>query len=218
VIARQVSGVRRRSDGGLRERVDWPRAALRRVAARRAFHAVHGTALYHHINCQGLGMSLGTGLGAHVEEDPLTVGATQTSGRPGHVAGELPVHRLNMMRVGYLFMGVGLAVVKWPLVIDYDRSMPLFEGVVAVLLTGMSLLAFLGLRYPVRMLPILLFECVWKLIWLAVVALPSVAAGDTDKATQQLIFNCSFVVVIVAVVPWRYVWQRYVTAPGDRWR
>ena len=123
-----------------------------------------------------------------------------------------------MMRIGYLVMGVGLAAVKWPLVIGYDRAMPLYEGVVAVLLTAMSLLAFLGLRYPVRLLPILLFESLWKLIWLSVVALPAVAAGDVDQAMSETIFSCSLVVIIVAVVPWRYVWQRYVTAKGDRWR
>jgi hypothetical protein len=39
------------------------------------------------------------------------------------------------MRLGYAVMGVGLAAVKWPLVMGYDRSMPPFEGVVAVLLT-----------------------------------------------------------------------------------
>ena len=115
-------------------------------------------------------------------------------------------------------MGDGLAAVKWPLVIGYDRAMPLYEGVVAVLLTAMSLLAFLGLRYPVRLLPILLFESLWKLIWLSVVALPAVAAGDVDQAMSETIFSCSLVVIIVAVVPWRYVWQRYVTAKGDRWR
>jgi hypothetical protein len=52
-------------------------------------------------------------------------------------------------------MGVGLAVLRWPDVITpdvitYARFMPLYEGVVAVLLTAMSLVAFLGLRYPVR--------------------------------------------------------------------
>ncbi len=131
---------------------------------------------------------------------------------------DLPLWRLNLMRVGYAVMGVGLAVVRWPDVIGYDRSMPLYEGVVAVLLTAMSLLAFLGLRYPVRLLPILLFECAWKLIWLSVVALPAMAAGNVDEAMQQVIVGCSLVVVIGAVVPWRYVWQRYVTATGDRWR
>ncbi len=111
-----------------------------------------------------------------------------------------------------------LAVVKWPIVIGYDRSTPLFEGVVAVILTAMSLLAFLGLRYPVRLLPILLFESLWKLIWLGVVALPAVVAGDVDEAMREVIVNCSVVVIVFAVVPWRYVWQRYVTAKGDRWR
>jgi hypothetical protein len=164
-------------------------------------------------------MSLGTGLGAYFEEDPLTVGEAATAPRPlSDVVAELPLWRLHLMRVGYLVMGLGLAVVKWPVVIGYDRSMPLFEGVVAVLLTAMSLLAFLGLRYPVRLLPILLFECVWKLIWLSVVALPAVAAGDADEALQEVIFSCSLVVIILAVVPWGYVWQRYVTAKGDRWR
>ena len=136
----------------------------------------------------------------------------------GDVVEVLPLWRLNLMRVGYLVMGLGLAVVKWPVVIGYDRSTPLFEGVVAVILTAMSLLAFLGLRYPVRLLPILLFESLWKLIWLSIVALPAVAAGDVDEAMRQVIVNCSVVVVVVAVVPWRYVWQRYVAAKGDKWR
>ena len=145
-----------------------------------------------------------------------TADRTPTADR--RVVAGLPFWRLNLMRVGYAVMGVGLAVVKWPLVIGYDRSMPLYEGVVAVLLTAMSRLAFLGLRYPVRLLPILLFESLWKLIWLSVVALPAVVAGDVDGAMRSVISSCSIVVIVFAVVPWRYVWQHYVTAKGDRWR
>lgn len=129
---------------------------------------------------------------------------------------ELPPYRLNLMRVGYLVMGVGLVIVKWPLLL-HASSLPLFEGVVTCLLTAMSLLAFLGLRYPVQLLPILLFECIWKLIWLSVVALPAALAGEVDNATGAVIFNCSLVVIFLAVIPWRYVWQRYAVAQGDRW-
>jgi hypothetical protein len=121
------------------------------------------------------------------------------------------------MRAGYLLMAVGLALVKWPLLPD-AHTMPLYEGVTLCLLTAMSVLAFLGLRYPVRLLPVLLFETLWKVLWLSLVALPEAAAGDLDPATSDLAVRCSLIVLIVAVVPWTYVWRTYVRAAGDRWR
>ena len=130
----------------------------------------------------------------------------------------LPTRSLNRMRVGYAFMGVGLAIVKWPILLQDAQSLPVPEGVVACLLTAMSLLAFLGLRYPVRMLPILLFEVTWKVIWLTAVAVPHLVSHDLTAATRAVLFNCSFVVVILAVVPWRYVWRHYVRTPGNAWR
>jgi hypothetical protein len=117
------------------------------------------------------------------------------------VPGSLPTYRLKLMRVGYLLMDLGLAVVKWPLIPD-AASLPVFEGVVAALLTAMSLLAFLGLRYPVQMLPLLLFDSLWKSIWLVSVAIPHLIAGDMDAAMSSVLFSVSLVVVILAVVPW----------------
>ncbi len=129
----------------------------------------------------------------------------------------LSTRRLNVMRFGYAFMGVGLVVVKWPLLLE-ARSLPVADGVVVSLLTALSLLAFLGLRYPVRMLPILLFEVAWKAIWIAAVAVPHLLAGDIDDATGDVLFSCSFIVVIVAVIPWGFAWRRFARAPGDAWR
>ena len=133
------------------------------------------------------------------------------------VDAQLSTRRLNIMRFGYAFMGVGLVIVKWPLLL-HAPSLPVMEGVVTCLLTAMSLLAFLGLRYPVRMLPILLFEVAWKLIWIGTVAIPHLVSGDMNAATREVLFNCSFVVLIIAVIPWRYAWRRYVRTPGDAWR
>jgi hypothetical protein len=131
---------------------------------------------------------------------------------------ELPTRRLNVMRFGYAFMGVGLAIVKWPVLIQNPQSLPVMEGVVACLLTAMSLLAFLGLRYPVRMLPMLLFEVIWKVIWIAAVAIPHLVSNDMNAATGEVLFSCSFIVIILAVIPWRYAWRRYFRTPGDAWR
>ncbi len=131
----------------------------------------------------------------------------------------LPTYRLNIMRAGYLLMAVGLAAIKWPIFVRGDAaSLPVFEGVVAALLGAMSLLALLALRYPVRLLPLLIFESAWKLIWLAAVAIPNLIEGDMSDEMSSVLFNVSLVVVILAVTPWDYVWKHYVRAPGDPWR
>ena len=129
---------------------------------------------------------------------------------------ELSLTRLYAMRAGYALMAVGLALVKWPLLPD-AHTMPLYEGVTSMLLTAMSFLALLGLRYPVKLLPVLLFETIWKLLWLSLVALPQTVSGTMDAATNDVLVNCSLILPVIAVTPWRYVWRTYVRAPGNSW-
>ncbi|RYU10633.1 hypothetical protein [Nocardioides iriomotensis] len=119
--------------------------------------------------------------------------------------------RLHVLRAGYLFVGVGLAVVRWPL-LPGVAELPLYEGVVLCMLTAMSLLALLGLRHPVALLPVLLFESLWKLLWLGLVALPRALSGRLDAATTEMLVNCSLVVVVLAVIPWGYVARTYLRA------
>ena len=45
------------------------------------------------------------------------------------------------------------------------------------------------------------FEIGWKFIWLAVIGVPLLIAGDIDSATLSVLFACLWVVIVVAVVP-----------------
>jgi len=76
----------------------------------------------------------------------------------------------------------------------------------------------LGVRYPLQMLPVLLFEVGWKAIWTAVVVLPLWRTGQLDAATLQVFYACLVVLIVVAVIPWRYVVSQYVMKQGDPWR
>jgi hypothetical protein len=143
---------------------------------------------------------------------------TATADRPTNPAGrELSLSRLYAVRAGYALMAVGLALVKWPLVPD-AHTMPLYDGVSLMLLTAMSFLALLGLRHPVKLLPLLLFETIWKLLWLGAVALPQASSGGLSDRASEVAVNCSLVVFIIASIPWKYVWTQYVRSNGDRWR
>lgn len=129
---------------------------------------------------------------------------------------QLSLTQRNLLRAGYLFMGLGLVVVKWPHLAD-AQALPLYEGVTLCLLTAMSLLALLGVRYPQQMLPVLVLEVVWKLLWIGVVAVPRALDDRLDSATTDVLTNCAFVVVVVAVVPWPHVWRRYGIARAEPW-
>jgi hypothetical protein len=130
----------------------------------------------------------------------------------------LSLPRLYLLRVGYLVLAVGLVAVKWPEIISHDGPWPLFEGVETCMLVALSLLFFLGLRYPVKMLPILLFEIAWKVIWLTVIAVPLLTTGQVDQPTLNVFYAVLWVVVPLAVLPWRYVIRQYVIKQGDPWR
>jgi hypothetical protein len=133
-------------------------------------------------------------------------------------AASVSLPRLYLLRFGYLVMAVGLVMTKWPLLIIHEVPWPLMEGVETCMLVALSLLAFLGLRYPLQMLPILLFELGWKFIWVAVVVLPLWITNQMDPATLNVFYSCLVVLIVLAVTPWRYVVAQYVTKPGDRWR
>jgi hypothetical protein len=131
---------------------------------------------------------------------------------------DLHLWRLYVLRLGYLILGGGLVVYKWPQLIQHDNPWPLMDSVVTCILVAISILALLGLRYPLQLLPILLFEVAWKLIWLGVVALPHWLNHTMDQDTRELTNEILWIIVILAVIPWRYVFSHYLTQRGDRWR
>lgn len=131
---------------------------------------------------------------------------------------EVSVFRLYLLRATYLLIVVGLGFQIWPAVIHHAPTWDLMHGVVSCLLAGVSVLALLGLRYPLRMLPLLLFELAWKSIWLIAVAAPLWFAHRVDADTRETIMACLMgLILFPLVIPWPYVFAHYLKAPADRW-
>ena len=77
---------------------------------------------------------------------------------------ELSLFRLYTLRVAYFVMAAGLGAFIWPNVIHHTNEFAAAHGIQVALLAGLGLTSALGLRYPLQMLPILLFELTWKAI------------------------------------------------------
>lgn len=131
---------------------------------------------------------------------------------------EVSILRLYLLRAMYLLMAVGLGITVWPGIL-VPGEVSHMGSVVRSMLGALALVALWGLRYPVKMLPMLLFELLWKLIWVLAFALGPWLSGELDEARRQTLFDCLLGVVLVPiVVPWGYVFRHYVQAAGDRWR
>jgi hypothetical protein len=131
---------------------------------------------------------------------------------------EVSLFRLYTLRAAYLVMAAGLAVYIWPAVIHHTNEFAVAHGVRVALLAGLGATAALGLRYPVQMLPVLLFEMVWKAIYLTAFALPLWSAHQISAAVAEDIKAVLMAVIFIPLIPWRYVFAHYVVKPGDRWK
>ncbi|MES2002091.1 MAG: hypothetical protein V4444_07275 [Pseudomonadota bacterium] len=146
----------------------------------------------------------------------VSAAASHSSTAPGTANDEVSLIRLYVLRATYLLLVVGLGAMIVPVVISHE---PAARGVIPSLLCGVWLLAFLGLKYPLRMLPLLLFEFAWKTIWLLDFCLPQWFSGQQPPTFAEDAFNIALGVILMPlVIPWGYVWRNYVTAPGERWR
>lgn len=131
---------------------------------------------------------------------------------------DVTTFRLYLMRAMYLIIAVGLGSIMWPRLLQHGHW-GLMEGVAFALLGALSALAALGVRYPLQMLPLLLFELLWKAIWLLAVALPLWLGHQLDPETMGTVYDCLLGIVLCPIViPWRYAMEHYVRKPGDRWR
>ena len=135
------------------------------------------------------------------------------------MAEEVSLFRLYLMRVLYLLNFALLGMSVWPGLISHGKPWDPMHGIAVSCWAALSVLSALGIRYPLKMLPLLIMQLSYKLIWVLAVGLPLRSAGQLDPVAAELFSVCTKgLVVDLIVIPWPYVLANYVKAPGDRWR
>ena len=103
---------------------------------------------------------------------------------------DITLWRLNLLRAFYLLVAVGLALSWEPSMLDHTDSWAQRRGELGAMLIGLAILCLVGLRYPLQMLPLLIFELVWKSIWLLVIAYPLWQAGAITPGVEGSLYAC----------------------------
>src|SRR4051812_28892951 len=127
---------------------------------------------------------------------------------------EVTLVRLYLLRAVALFLAVSGCFTMLPLLIH-----PVGRGMIDCFLAGLWVFSFFALRYPLQMLPVFLFEFVWKTIWLLDFGLPRWLAGAITPQLRKDLLEIGLIPILaLPIIPWGYVWRHYVKEPSERWR
>jgi hypothetical protein len=129
---------------------------------------------------------------------------------------EISLVRLYVLRATYLLLVIGLGAMVLPPLLSHA---PMARGVIPSLLGAVWVLAIVGLRYPLQMLPLLMFEFVWKAMWLIDFGLPQWSSGQVPPTfAEDFTAIAMGAVLMPLVIPWGYVYRHYVKQHAERWR
>ena len=128
---------------------------------------------------------------------------------------EVSRFRLYLMRLLYLLNFVLLGLDVWPAIINHQGAWDPVKGVAYSFWAALSALSVLGLRYPIKMLPLLLMQLFYKAVWLIAVALPQWSELRSTELTKAMAIGIVFDLI---AIPWPYVLANYVKKSGDRWK
>ena len=135
---------------------------------------------------------------------------------------DVSMWRLHLLRLIYAIFVIPAIVMlllgTGPLarLIDHGATE---RGMINGIQAGLFVMCAFGMRYPLQLLPVLLFEFTWKAIWLCFYGLPQWLAGirSPQLSLDMVLIGCGPILFGLAI-PWTYVLRHYFRAPAERWR
>ncbi|MEL6305962.1 MAG: hypothetical protein AAFQ20_14395 [Bacteroidota bacterium] len=118
--------------------------------------------------------------------------------------------RIWLMQGLYALTFVGLAFQAWETLLYPEEPLHYLEGVAFSFWAAYATLMGLGILFPLRMLPLIFLQLVYKAIWAVCVYLPMEATNMVTPQAASFYNICLAAVVLdVLVIPWYHVFKTY---------
>jgi len=127
-----------------------------------------------------------------------------------HYEGVRPI-QIHLGRIGYALVFLTVGYRSWVSLLTYDGTWEPIQAAAVAMWASSSVLSVIGIVYPLKTLPLVLFEIGYKLIWLATVAWPLGRSGQlVGSPAEGLTYAFLAVIIPIVVVPWGYVVRVYL--------
>lgn len=123
------------------------------------------------------------------------------------------VPRINiyLLRLLFTLMFFFLSYDAWSHIFNHKGPWDNANAAAWCMWGSYAIISFIGIIRPLKMLPIVLFEIVYKLAWLAIVAYPLWAknelAGSPAEGMARVFI---WVILPIVAMPWRYFFRTHL--------
>jgi hypothetical protein len=121
---------------------------------------------------------------------------------------------IYLLRLLYILMFFVLGKDTWTHILTHKGPWDPTDAVVWCVWTAFATLAGLGILRPLKLLPVILLEIFYKVLWLLLVAYPLWSKGTLAGSPAEAI-TAPFLWVVLPIVamPWGYAFKTYIYQP-----
>jgi hypothetical protein len=123
----------------------------------------------------------------------------------------VPKINIYLLRLLFLLMLVFLGKDSWTHIFTHRGVWIPMDAMAWCIWASYSVLSILGIIHPLKMLPIVMLEILYKVIWLIMVAYPLWASNQLAGSPAEGMTDVFLLVVLpILAMPWRYFFKKYV--------
>jgi hypothetical protein len=116
-----------------------------------------------------------------------------------------------LLRLLFLLVFVFVGLDSWTAILKHQGPWDHVRAAALCMWGSYSLLSIIGVFHPLKMLPLVAFEILYKLVWLLIVAYPLWSTGRLAGSPAEGMTNAFLWVVLpIVAMPWRYALDKYV--------
>ena len=129
---------------------------------------------------------------------------------PDRYEGVPPIN-IYLLRLVYALVFVFVGFDVWSSILSHEGTWNPVTAAAFCMWAAYSLMSLIGIFRPLKMLPLVLFEILYKLIWLTIVAYPLWSANElAGSPAEDMVYAFLWVILPVVAVPWKYAAIHYV--------